>query len=137
MAMVSTKGAYGLTAIIILARAKDNELLQIKEIASLGDIPSNYLEQILVVMKKSDIVESIRGANGGYRLIKKPEDISVYEILKTLDCCVSFADSRTASGILKPFWEETQSRMEEFFSLSIKELEEFLDSKSNKIMYYI
>lgn len=137
MAMVSTKGAYGLTAIIILSRVKDNKLLQIKEIASLGDIPPNYLEQILVVMKKSDIVESIRGANGGYRLVKDPKDITVYEILKSLDCCVSFADSKTSSGILEPFWEETQKKMEEFFSLSIQELEEFLESKFNNIMYYI
>lgn len=137
MAMVSTKGAYGLTAIIILARAKDNELLQIKEIASLGDIPPNYLEQILVVMKKSDIVESIRGASGGYKLLKKPNEITVYEILKTLDCCVSFADSKASNSILEPFWEETQSKMEEFFSLTIQELEKFLESKSQNIMYYI
>lgn len=137
MGMVSTKGSYGLTAVIILARAKNNELLQIKEIASIGDIPSNYLEQILVVMKKSGIVESIRGASGGYRLLRDPNDISVYEILKTLDCCVSFADSKSSSGILEPFWEETQKKMEEFFSLTIKELEEFLESKSTNIMYYI
>lgn len=137
MGMVSTKGSYGLTAIIILSRARDNKLLQIKEIASLGDIPPNYLEQILVVMKKNDFVKSIRGANGGYRLLKKPEDIKVYEILKALDCCVSFADSKSSNDILAPFWEETQKKMEEFFSLNIKELEEFLESKTINIMYYI
>ncbi|MCV6607589.1 MAG: Rrf2 family transcriptional regulator [Campylobacterales bacterium] len=137
MAIVSTKGMYGLTAIIILAREKDEKLLQIKQIASQGDIPPNYLEQILVLLKKSEIVESIRGASGGYRLLKKPSEISVYQVLKTLDCCVSFADSKTSNQILEPFFEETQKKMEEFFSLTIQELDEFLLSKSKNMMYYI
>jgi Rrf2 family protein len=137
MAIVSTKGAYGLTAIIILATSKDQKLLQIKEIAAQGDIPSNYLEQILVVMKKNKIVESIRGANGGYKLARDIDDITVYEILQSLDCCVSLTDSKTSDSLLSPFWEETQLQMKKHFSLTIKELIEFLDKKSNKIMYYI
>ena len=47
MAIISTKGVYGLTAIMILAKQKDQQLLQIKDIASKGDIPQNYLEQII------------------------------------------------------------------------------------------
>jgi len=136
MAIVSTKGAYGLTAILILAK-ENNKLLQIKQIATKGDIPPNYLEQILVVMKKSGIVESIRGANGGYRLLRDKSDISVYEILSSLDCCVAFTDAKTKGSILEPFWEDTQKKMEKLFSLSIKDLEIFLEKNSKNIMYYI
>ena len=70
MAIISTKGIYGLTAIIILAKEKENKLLSIKQIAEKGDIPQNYLEQILVVLKKNGIITSIRGAGGGYVLAK-------------------------------------------------------------------
>merc|ERR1712013_519223 len=100
MAIVSTKGVYGLTAILILAKEKNKDLLQIKEIAAKGEIPQNYLEQILVTLKKSGLVESIRGANGGYKL-------------------------------LQHFWEDTQKKIEKIFMLSISDLEEFLDKKSD------
>ena len=136
MAIVSTKASYGLSAIVILAREKD-ELLQIKQIASKGDIPQNYLEQILVVLKNSGFVTSIRGAHGGYKLVKDIQDITVYEILKTLDCCVTFIESNTQSKLLDPFWEETQMKMKEYFTLTIKELIELLEKKSNKFIYCI
>jgi len=136
MAIVSTKASYGLSAIVILARSKD-ELLQIKQIAQRGDIPQNYLEQILVVLKNGGFVQSIRGANGGYKLIKKIDEITVYEILKSLDCCVCFVESKTENKLLDSFWEDTQAKMKEYFSLTIKELIDFLDTKSNKVMYYI
>ena len=136
MAIVSTKASYGLSAIVILARAK-NQLLQIKEIAAKGDIPQNYLEQILVLLKNSGFIGSIRGAKGGYKLIKNIEDISVYEILKTLDCCVSFVDLNNQNKLLNLFWEEAEFNMKEYFSLTIKDLLELLDKKSNNIIYYI
>ncbi|NOR56939.1 MAG: Rrf2 family transcriptional regulator, partial [Sulfurimonas sp.] len=89
MAIISTKGAYGLTAIVILAKEEDNKLLQIKDIAAKGDIPQNYLEQILVLLKKSGLVESVRGANGGYKLSRDTNNITVYEVLNSLECCMA------------------------------------------------
>ena len=136
MAIISTKASYGLSAIVILARSQ-NQLLQIKEIAARGNIPQNYLEQILVILKNNGFVRSVRGANGGYKLIKEIEDIKVYEILKTLDCCVSFVDLNTQTNLLNPFWEDVELKMKEYFSLSIKELLELLDNKSKNIIYYI
>lgn len=137
MAIVSTKGAYGLTAMVVLARQEEKQLMQIKDIAVKGEIPQNYLEQILVILKKDGFVESIRGANGGYRLLKNKKDITVFEILNALDCCVSFTDSKSNNEILKPFWEDTQQKMQELFSLSLDELEKFLDEKSLDYVYII
>jgi Rrf2 family protein len=135
MAVVSTKGAYGLTAMIILA--KEEKLIQIKEIASKGDIPQNYLEQILVSLKRDGLVESIRGANGGYKLLKDKKDITVYEILSSLDCCVSFTDSKSYNTLLEPFWNDIQTKMQKMFSLSLDELEKFLDEQNKGYMYFI
>lgn len=137
MAIVSTKGVYGLTAMVVLAKEFDQNLLQIKDIAAKGDIPQNYLEQILVILKKDGFVESIRGANGGYRLAKNSKDINVYAILHTLDCCVSFTDSKTQNNMLTPFWRDIEEKMAALFALNLDELIEFLDNQKENIIYYI
>jgi len=137
MAIVSTKGVYGLTAILILAKEKNKDLLQIKEIAARGEIPQNYLEQILVTLKKSGLVESIRGANGGYKLLKDVNNITVLEVLSSLESSLAHTDSKTKTNLLQHFWDDTQKKIEEIFMLTISELEEFLDEKSENLVYYI
>jgi len=138
LAIISTKGAYGLTAMVVLAKEEDGEkLLQIKDIANKGSIPQNYLEQILVLLKTAALVESVRGANGGYRLSKPTTKISVFEILNSLECCVSQTDNKSNNNMLEPFWKNTQEKIKEIFSLSLKELEEFLETDSQNIIYYI
>jgi len=137
MAIISTKGVYGLTAIMILAKEKNQKLLQIKDIASKGDIPQNYLEQILVILKKSGLVESIRGANGGYKLSKDTSSITVYEVLDSLECCLSYTDNKSKNSIRNPFWEDTQKKIKEIFLLTISELEEFLEKNSQNFTYHI
>jgi len=137
MAIISTKGEYGLTAVLVLSKQKNGELLQIKEIARQGDIPQNYLEQILVVLKRAGIVTSIRGANGGYKLIKDPSALTVYDVLHTLECCFAQTDSNTKKNILQPFWEDTQKKIEKIFQITITELEEILEKDSKNLTYYI
>ncbi|WP_373003177.1 Rrf2 family transcriptional regulator [Sulfurimonas sp.] len=137
MAIISTKGAYGLTAIVILAKEENDKLLQIKDIAAKGDIPQNYLEQILVLLKKSGLVESVRGANGGYKLSRDKNSISVYEVLNSLECCMAQTDNKSNDNMLQAFWEDTQEKVKEIFQLSIKELEEFLEKDSKNITYHI
>nr|WP_321265777.1 Rrf2 family transcriptional regulator [uncultured Sulfurimonas sp.] len=135
MAIVSTKGAYGLTAMVVLA--KEDKLLQIKDIAEIGDIPRNYLEQILVLLKKASLLESVRGANGGYKLSKPANEIIVYEVLNSLECCMAQTDNKSNNNMLEPFWQDTQNKIKEIFSLSLKELEEFLQNSSQNIIYHI
>ena len=137
MAIVSTKGSYGLTAMIILAKETNQELLQIKDIAAQGSIPQNYLEQILVLLKKSNLVQSIRGANGGYRLSKDKNNITVFEILNSLECCMDHTDSKSKENMLQPFWEDTKEKIKGIFSLTLNELEEFLENSSQNFTYTI
>lgn len=137
MAIISTKGEYGLTAILILSKQKNEQLLQTKEIAKEGDIPRNYLEQILVVLKKSGLIVSIRGANGGYKLAKNPNRITVFDVLQSLECCFAQTDSHTEKNILQPFWDDTQKKIVKFFEITINDLEEFLEKDSSKLVYCI
>lgn len=82
---LSTKGRYGLRAMIDLAlNAKDSQI-SIKNISERQNISENYLEQIIAVLKKRGFVKSCRGAQGGYSLTKSPKDVSVGDILRALE----------------------------------------------------
>ena len=135
MATISTKGIYGLTAIVIISKENSRQLLQVKDIAAKGNIPQNYLEQILAILKKNKIVESIRGAKGGYRLAKDSQSITVYDVLNSLECCMEYTNN--INNILEPFWKDTHQKIKEIFSLPIADLEKFLEINSLNIMYHI
>jgi Rrf2 family protein len=82
---LSTKGKYGLRAIIDLAKYSQEEPVSISNISNREGISEGYLEQIVSLLKKAGLVLSIRGASGGYELAKKPEEISVGEVLRALE----------------------------------------------------
>jgi Rrf2 family protein len=135
MSLISTKGIYGLSAILILYREKNGQLLSIKNIAQRAKIPQNYLEQILIVLKKNNIIQSTRGANGGYRIIKNSKDITVYSILHSLECCIEYENKNQT--LLDPFLDDFHKKVQNFLYLTICELEKFLLNNSNYQMYYI
>jgi Rrf2 family protein len=82
---VSTKGRYGLRAMIDLAIYAKDKKVSIKSISQRQGISENYLEQIIAVLKKNGFVQSTRGAQGGYSLKLNPENISVGDILRALE----------------------------------------------------
>lgn len=82
---LSTKGRYGLRAILDLALHCETEAVALSSIAERQNISISYLEQLMAKLKKAGIVNSIRGAQGGYVLSKSPDQISVGEILRTLE----------------------------------------------------
>lgn len=89
---LSTKGRYGLRAMIDIAINADEGQVSIKSIAERQAISENYLERIVAVLKKTGYVKSTRGAQGGYELSKKPADISVGDILRALEGGLSPVD---------------------------------------------
>ena len=82
---LTTKGRYGLRAVIDLAVYAKEEPVSLAEVAERQKISISYLEQLIAKLKKADIVKSTRGAQGGYTLAKAPEQISVGEILRALE----------------------------------------------------
>ena len=79
---ISTKGRYALRTMIDLAMNATGENISIKAIAARQGISTKYLEQIISTLNKAGYVKSERGANGGYRLTKKPEEYTVGMILR-------------------------------------------------------
>ena len=82
---LSTKGRYGLRALIDLAVYSESEAVSISSISSRENISVSYLEQLVAKLKKAGLVISIRGAGGGYRLARPALDISVGDILRALE----------------------------------------------------
>lgn len=86
--MITQKMKYALKALLVLgdeARQESPEALTIVEIARRSGTPKRFLEQILLEIRNAGIVASIRGRSGGYLLIKRPEDISISELLRLID----------------------------------------------------
>jgi len=82
---ISTKGRYGLRALIDIAKNEGNEPVSITSIASRQGISERYLEQLMGKLKRAGILNSIRGASGGYILAKDSREISVGDILRALE----------------------------------------------------
>ncbi len=82
---ISSKGRYGLRALIDLASSDEENCTKLKNIAKRQGISEYYLEQIIAPLKKAGIVKSIRGFQGGYILNKPPAEISVGDILRVLE----------------------------------------------------
>ena len=95
---ISQKGLYALQAMMTLARRYEQGAVRIRDIASEGDLPEKFLELILLELKNARIVESIRGAKGGYRLRRNPSQIQLSEIIRLID------------GPLAPFGDADQLR---------------------------
>src|SRR3982751_4762884 len=82
---VSLKATYGIMASIDLALQNGRAPVQSKAIAGRQAIPVRFLEQVLHAMKQAGLVDSVRGAQGGYALAKTPSEISLADIVEALD----------------------------------------------------
>ncbi len=112
---ITTKAHYGLQAMCELARNYGNDPLSVREISDLQNCSESYLEQIISKLKKSGLIESVRGKNGGYVLSRPPESISTGEIIRALEGPIGFTEcsndeqhdcSYEPDCCSKEFWKE-------------------------------
>lgn len=82
---ISTKGRYGLRAFVDLARYSEDAPVSINSISERQEISEKYLEQLMTLLKRANLVKSIRGAGGGYILARPSEEISVGDVLRALE----------------------------------------------------
>ena len=80
--LFSTRTGYSIRALYELARNYGSGPISISYMSEKQKIPETYLEQLLYILKGSDIVEGVRGVNGGYILTKAPKDVNLADILK-------------------------------------------------------
>jgi len=82
---ISNRGLYALKALTHLAESYDRGLVKIHDIAREEEIPEKFLEGILVTLKNARVVSSQRGRDGGYRLRRPPAEITIGEVVRTVD----------------------------------------------------
>lgn len=130
---ISTKGRYGLRALIDLAKYSEIEPVSINSIATRQGISERYLEQLMTLLKKAGLIKSIRGAGGGYVLARDLEEISVGDVLRALEGslepveCAAFKldDSCEAAGgcVTKYVWQRINESINQTVNeMKIKEL---------------
>ena len=81
---LTTKGRYAVTAMLDIALHSDDGPVSVTDIAERQDISSAYLEQLLGKLKRSRLVESVRGPGGGYQLVRDPDAVNVSEIISAV-----------------------------------------------------
>lgn len=131
---LSTKGRYGLRALVDLAVYSEERPVSISEIAKRQDISIRYLEQLLAKLKKAGIVKSIRGAQGGYLMAKSIEEVSVGDVLRILEgdlvlveCTELTGASKSCIGsrycVTKSVWKKINDSIEQAVdSILLKDL---------------
>lgn len=95
---ISTKGRYGLRAMLDLAINSKGSHVSLFSIAERQNISVNYLEQVFSVIRKAGLVNSVKGAQGGYMLADSPSHIKVGDILKCLEGDLSVVDEDSEKG---------------------------------------
>src|SRR5579864_9831425 len=82
---ISQKGPYAIQALMMLARHYQQGAIKIRDIAYEEVLPEKFLELILLELKNARIVDSVRGAKGGYRLRREPAEIPLSDIIRLVD----------------------------------------------------
>ena len=115
---LSTKGRYGLRAVVDLAVNSADEAVSIASIAARQELSESYLEQLIARLRKAGIVNSIRGWGGGYVLARPAEDITVGQILRALEGELSVVECPDNQGcdkydtcVTKYVWKRINDRI--------------------------
>ena len=99
---ISQKGLYALKAMTMLAKRYDQGAIRIRDIAYEEELPEKFLELILLELKNARMVESVRGAKGGYRLRRSPDEVSLAEIIRLIDGALApFADAEQLRSLIE------------------------------------
>ena len=144
---LSTKGRYGLRAMLELAVRSNGDHVSLNVIAESQDISENYLEQVVSLLRKAGLVKSVKGAQGGYVLAGKPSEITVGDVLRALEgrLCLIDTDEGPEENIIKRcirenVWDKMNSKINEIVdSMTLEDLvNEYMKlSAQEPMMYYI
>ncbi len=115
----------------------NNGSMQIREIATRHSIPQHYLEQILVILKKSGYVESFRGARGGYALAHDPDSIKVSDVLSLLEGRLQVIADDKRDGVLGFFWDELERGLQVALDRTLGDLLRSKADRDQKTNYVI
>ena len=137
---LTSKGRYAVMALADLARFNSADPVCLRDISLRQGISLDYLEQIFSKLKKSEIVQSVRGTQGGYILSKKPNEIkltnifqAVDEKIKTVQCkkeSKKGCNGKATKCVTHNLWDELETHINSFFEK--KSLEDLLKNNTER-----
>ncbi len=123
MKIFSEKIKYSIIAMLALAKIYSNkQLKQIKEISKENNIPQNFLEQILLLLKKNNLVNSVRGAQGGYMLKIHPKEISLLNIINAVEGTLHLIEYSQEISIVNLIFKELENQFKSGLDISLQSL---------------
>lgn len=141
---ISTKGRYGLIAMLDLTLHSGGNQVSLFSIAERQHISMNYLEQIFSSLRKAGLVSSIKGADGGYMLANRPSQIHVGSILRCLEGNLHVVEDETTSDnpvqtcIRENVWQRMNDSLEQVVdSITLEDLVERYQETAEVPMFYI
>lgn len=142
---ISTRGRYGLRAMVDMALSSQDGPIPLRAIAERQGISDSYLEQVFTSLRKYGLVTAARGAQGGYELVRPPDQITVKDILAALEGPVILVHCNTDQSECeresfcptRSFWVELRDVINDF--LSATTLQDLADraTADEPLMYYI
>ncbi|HOP74342.1 MAG TPA: Rrf2 family transcriptional regulator [Bacillota bacterium] len=144
---ISTRGRYGLRAMLDLAVFSRGEHVALNAIAERQNISENYLEQVFSILRKAGLVRSVKGAQGGYTLAMEPVQVTVGMILRALEGELAVVDEENSgegvesamlSCLQSNVWDPINASMNQVAdSISLQDLVDSFNNINEAPMYYI
>ncbi len=144
---ISSKGDYGLRALFDLAQHYGEGPIQSEAIASRQGIPVNYLNQLLITLRRAGLVESLRGPQGGHLLARSPETITLLEVLTVLEGPILPTEGGRDDlqptepvdrMVIDEVWSELRTTVEgRLAAITLDDLCQRKRSRDGAVMYYI
>ncbi len=132
---LTTRGHYSVKALLDLSLQPKRRAASVKAIAHRQELPAPYLEKLLIEMRRAGLVESIRGAQGGYRLARPPAEISLGQILEAVGEAIdplprhTADDSQAEDWVTFTIWNRLHQKLKDaLYSISLEDL--YFDARS-------
>ncbi len=125
---LTTRSEYGLLALIYLARHEGEGYISIETIAKAQGIPPKFLEQLMLALKRARFLKSVKGQKGGYQLAKKPNQISLAEVIRLFDGALAPTES-----VSENFYESTPIEKEKRLTKVFKDIRDYISNKLEKM----
>lgn len=139
---ISTRGQYGIRAMLELAIRYPKRPVLLKDIASCQEIPTSYLENLMVNLRTAGLVGTMRGMHGGYYLARPPAEVRLSQIIAALEGsvapveCVDYPSycHRAESCVARDIWREVKQAIESVLeSITLEELAHRHEEKKRSI----
>ena len=121
---LTSRSEYALLALVYLARNESDGYISVETIAQAQTIPSKFLEQILLALKRAHFLRSTKGQRGGYRLAKEADQISLAEIIRLFDGALAPTES-----VSENFYESTPIEKEKSLTAVFKDIRDYISNK--------